>query len=30
MIDLILIVVVFAIAHGIGYRKGIGKGKPPF
>ncbi len=30
MVDLILIGVVFVIAHGIGYRKGLDRNKPPF
>ena len=30
MIDLILIAVVYVIAHGIGYRKGLKKNAPPF
>ena len=30
MIDLILIAVVYVIAHGIGYRKGLDRNKPPF
>jgi hypothetical protein len=30
MVDLILVFVVYVVAHGIGYRKGLGKNKPPF
>jgi hypothetical protein len=30
LIDLILVSAVFVIAHGVGYRKGIEKNKPPF
>lgn len=30
LIDLILIAVVFAIAHGVGYRKGKKVNEPPF
>ena len=30
MIDLILIGVIYVVAHGVGYRKGLDKNKPPF
>jgi hypothetical protein len=30
LIDIILVAVVFVIAHGIGYRKGVEQNKPPF
>ena len=30
MIDLILVAVVYVVAHGIGYRKGLDKNKTPF
>ena len=30
LVDLILVVVVFAVAHRIGYRKGVEQNKPPF
>ncbi len=30
LVDIILVAVVYAIAHGIGYRKGIKINKPPF
>jgi hypothetical protein len=30
MVDLILVGVVYVIAHGIGYRRGLDKNKPPF
>jgi hypothetical protein len=30
MVDLILVAVVYVIAHGIGYRKGLWRNKPPF
>jgi hypothetical protein len=30
LIDLILVAVVYVVAHGIGYRKGIEINKPPF
>ena len=30
LVDLILVFVVYVVAHGIGFRKGLNKNKPPF
>jgi hypothetical protein len=30
LIDLVLIGVVYVAAHGIGFRRGLNKNKPPF
>ena len=30
LVDIILVALVFVVAHGIGYRKGLEKNKPPF
>lgn len=30
LVDLILVAVVFVVAHGVGYRKAFNKFKPPF
>lgn len=30
LIDLMLIGVVYVVAHGIGFRRGLNKNKPPF
>ena len=30
LVDLILVFVVYVIAHGIGFRRGLNKNKPPF
>jgi hypothetical protein len=30
LVDLVLVAVVYVIAHGIGYRRGLDKNKPPF
>lgn len=30
LVDLALVAVVYVVAHGVGYRKGLDKNKPPF
>jgi hypothetical protein len=30
LVDLILVFVVYVVAHGIGFRRGLNKNKPPF
>jgi hypothetical protein len=30
LIDIALVAIVYVVAHGIGYRKGLGRNKPPF
>jgi hypothetical protein len=30
LIDLMLVATVYVVAHGIGYRRGLGTNKPPF
>lgn len=30
LVDIALIAIVFVVAHGIGFRKGLDKNKPPF
>jgi hypothetical protein len=30
LIDLVLVAVVYVAAHGIGYRRGLGKNQAPF
>jgi hypothetical protein len=30
MIDLVLVALVYVVAHGIGYRRGLDRNKPPF
>lgn len=30
LVDIALVFVVYVMAHGIGYRKGLGRNAPPF
>lgn len=30
LVDIALIAIVFVVSHGIGYRKGLDRNKPPF
>lgn len=30
LFDLVLVAIVYVVAHGIGYRRGLGNNRPPF